>query len=148
MDRITCHSDQTVNENKIGCTQFRSTECEKRMGLCDGCPINERAWSRLALYEDTGLLPEAIVQLKRLIDEKNVIRLPLPLGNFVYAVVKQGDKWRIFTGKSFSICGFFVDTQGIRVLASIADCYSNSKDAMLALAERELAESEGKHDAN
>ena len=58
MDRITNHAPNSTNENKIGCNAFQSEMCRERMGICDGCPVNEAAWARLAAYEDTKLSPE------------------------------------------------------------------------------------------
>ena len=60
MERITNHAPNSTNENKIGCTSFHSDICHERMGTCDGCPVNEAAWTRLAAYEDSGLTPEQV----------------------------------------------------------------------------------------
>ena len=67
MERITNHAPNSANENKIGCTSFRSPMCDKRMGMCDGCPANEAAWERLAAYEDTKLSPENCSSLNGII---------------------------------------------------------------------------------
>lgn len=63
MERITNHAPDSTNENKIGCTSFRFPVCRERMGVCDGCPVNEAAWSRLAAYEDTGLFPGEVAKM-------------------------------------------------------------------------------------
>ena len=77
MEKITNHAPNSANENKIGCTSFRSPMCNKRMGMCDGCPVNEAAWERLAAYEDTGLTPEACTVLNglRFVMQKEMQRL-------------------------------------------------------------------------
>lgn len=60
MERITNHAPNSAHENKIGCTSFRSPMCCERMAMCEGCQVNEDAWTRLAAYEDSGLTPEQV----------------------------------------------------------------------------------------
>ena len=60
MDRITNHAPFSANENKIGCTAFGTHVCCSRLGHCEGCPVNENAWEKLAAYEDTGIPPEIV----------------------------------------------------------------------------------------
>lgn len=142
MERITNYAPDSTNENKVGCTQFHSTECEKRLGLCDGCPINERAWKRLAMYEDTGLLPEVVTEIKRLLEEKRIIRLPIPLGDNAFALVKIADEFKLFSGKDFNVCGLFKNGEGNHVFASLCDCFPNKDDAIRELTRRIQAENE------
>ena len=60
MERITNHAPFSANENKIGCTAFGTYVCCSRLGHCEGCPVNENAWEKLAAYEDTGIPPEIV----------------------------------------------------------------------------------------
>jgi hypothetical protein len=61
MERLTKHSKQTSHENGICCTHFRGPECLEVGGNCAmNCKWEEAAWSRLAAYEDTRLMPEEI----------------------------------------------------------------------------------------
>lgn len=53
MERLTKYSDDTVHENGVCCTHFGSLECYKFAGNCSlGCEWEEKAWSKLAHYED------------------------------------------------------------------------------------------------
>ena len=64
MERLTKHSKQTSNENGICCTHFFGPECLGVGGNCAmNCKWEEAAWSRLAAYEDTGLMPGDIKEL-------------------------------------------------------------------------------------
>ena len=65
MERLTKHSKQTSHENCICCTHFRGPECLGVGGNCAmNCKWEEAAWSRLAAYENTGLMPENVEALK------------------------------------------------------------------------------------
>lgn len=77
MFRITTHAPDSTNENKIGCAAFGSIICDSRIGMCDGCPMNENAWTRLAAYEDSGLTPEQVSALgnQRFRMQEEMIRL-------------------------------------------------------------------------
>lgn len=64
MERLTKHSEETTHENCICCTHFGSMTCFVRNGDCSrGCPWEEAAWSRLAAYEDTGLMPDDVTDM-------------------------------------------------------------------------------------
>lgn len=112
------------------------------MGLCDGCPVNERAWKRLAMYEDTGLLPEYVMKIKRLLEEGRIINLPVPLGDNAFALVKVAEEFKLFSGTGFTVCGLFKDSEGRHVFASLQDCFSGKDDAIQALSKKILAEQE------
>lgn len=77
MERITNHAPLSVNDNKIGCTAFNTSVCFARVGVCDGCPVNENAWAKLAAYEDTGIPPEAVALLanQRFQMQEQILRL-------------------------------------------------------------------------
>ena len=64
MDRLTKYSKETTHENGVCCTHFGGMECFACNGDCSrGCTWEEAAWSRLAAYEDTGLMPGDIKEL-------------------------------------------------------------------------------------
>lgn len=64
MERLTKRG-KTRHENGVCCTHFNGPECRERLGWCiDNCPWEEAAWSKLAAYEDTGLEPREIIELK------------------------------------------------------------------------------------
>ena len=59
MERLTKRSSDTTHENGICCANFLSAECHSVEGdRSAGCEWEETAWSRLAAYEDTDLMPE------------------------------------------------------------------------------------------
>lgn len=64
MERLTKYSEKTTHENDICCTHFGGMECFARNGDCSrGCTWEEAAWSRLAAYEDTGLMPNDVTDM-------------------------------------------------------------------------------------
>lgn len=64
MERLTKYSKETTHENGVCCTHFGGMECFARNGDCSrGCTWEEAAWSRLAAYEDTELMPGDIKEL-------------------------------------------------------------------------------------
>ena len=64
MERLTAHSKQTSHENGICCTHFLGFECLGVGGNCArNCKWEEAAWSRLAAYEDTGLMPNDVTDM-------------------------------------------------------------------------------------
>lgn len=78
MDRLTKYSDDTVHENGVCCTHFGSLECYKYAGNCSlGCEWEEKAWSKLAHYED---LEEA----------GRLMVLPCKVGDTVYQILQKG----------------------------------------------------------
>nr|DAH41122.1 MAG TPA: hypothetical protein [Caudoviricetes sp.] len=65
MDRLTKYSEGTTHENGICCTHFFGPECLGVGGNCAmNCKWEEAAWSRLAAYEDTGLAPLNVNNMK------------------------------------------------------------------------------------
>lgn len=71
MDRLTKYSKQTSNENGICCTHFFGPECLGVGGNCAmNCKWEEAAWSRLAAYEDTGLMPGDVEELIKMATSK------------------------------------------------------------------------------
>lgn len=58
MDRLTQRSISLQGAQKAVCAYFDSSTCWQFAGHCsEGCPYEERAWERLAAYEDTCLEP-------------------------------------------------------------------------------------------
>lgn len=71
MERLTKYSKETTHENGICCTHFGSMTCFARNGDCyRGCTWEEAAWSRLAAYEDTGLMPGNVEELIKMAASK------------------------------------------------------------------------------
>ena len=71
MDRLTKYSKETSHENGVCCTHFGGMECFARNGDCSrGCTWEEAAWSRLAAYEDTGLMPGDVEELIKMAASK------------------------------------------------------------------------------
>ena len=65
MERLTKRSSNTTKGNGVCCTHFRSSECLAVNGNCSAdCNWEEAAWERLAAYEDTGLMPESVEEIK------------------------------------------------------------------------------------
>lgn len=65
MERLTEHSKQTSHENGICCTHFRGPECLEVGGNCAmNCKWEEAAWSRLAAYEDTHMMPADVMSMR------------------------------------------------------------------------------------
>ena len=65
MERLTKHSKQTSHENGICCTHFRGPECLEVGGNCAmNCKWEEAAWSRLAAYEDTHMMPADVTSMR------------------------------------------------------------------------------------
>ena len=71
MERLTKYSEETTHENGVCCTHFGSMTCFARNGDCSrGCTWEEAAWSRLAAYEDTGLMPGDVEELIKMAASK------------------------------------------------------------------------------
>ena len=71
MDRLTKYSEGTTHENGICCTPFFGPECLGVGGNCAmNCKWEEAAWSRLAAYEDTGLMPGDVEELIKMAASK------------------------------------------------------------------------------
>ena len=71
MERLTAHSKETSHENGICCTHFFGPECLEVGGNCAmNCKWEEAAWSRLAAYEDTGLMPGDVEELIKMAASK------------------------------------------------------------------------------
>lgn len=65
MDRLTTYSKETTHENGVCCTHFLGPECIGVGGNCAmNCKWEEAAWSLLAAYEDTGLAPLNVNNMK------------------------------------------------------------------------------------
>jgi hypothetical protein len=65
MDRLTTYSNGTTHENGVCCTHFLGPECIGVGGNCAmNCKWEEAVWSRLAAYEDTGLEPLNVNNMK------------------------------------------------------------------------------------
>ena len=60
----------------VCCTHFEGGDCQAIQGHCaDGCAWEEAAWERLATYEDTGLEPEEVTQIKLAIMGKSLAEI-------------------------------------------------------------------------
>lgn len=60
----------------VCCTHFEGGDCQAIQGHCaDGCAWEEAAWERLAAYEDTGLEPEEVTQIKLAIRGKSLAEI-------------------------------------------------------------------------
>lgn len=60
----------------VCCTHFEGGDCQAIQGHCaDGCAWEEAAWERLAAYEDTGLKPEEVTQIKLAIMGKSLAEI-------------------------------------------------------------------------
>ena len=60
----------------VCCTHFEGGDCQAIQGHCaDGCAWEEAAWERLAAYEDTGLEPEDVTQIKLAIMGKSLAEI-------------------------------------------------------------------------
>ena len=71
MNRLTKRSKETTHENGICCTHFFGPECLRVGGNCAmNCKWEEAAWSRLAAYEDTGLMPGDVEELIKMVASK------------------------------------------------------------------------------
>ena len=71
MDRLTKYSKETSHESGICCTHFFGPECLGVGGNCAmNCKWEEAAWSRLAAYEDTGLMPGDVEELIKMAASK------------------------------------------------------------------------------
>lgn len=71
-----------IGDDMFGDTyQTCSTTCQKQTD-CDDCPIQE-AFARLRQYEDTGLTPEQIMELKERDTAKSPIDIEDNYGFFV-----------------------------------------------------------------
>ena len=65
MNRLTTYSKETTHENGVCCTHFLGPECIGVGGNCAmNCKWEEAAWSLLAAYEDTGLAPLSVNNMK------------------------------------------------------------------------------------
>ena len=65
MERLTKRSPDTTKENGVCCTHFHSPECFMVEGNCSaGCKWEEAAWSRLADYEDTHMMPSDVTSMR------------------------------------------------------------------------------------
>lgn len=65
MERLTKRSYDTTKENCVCCTHFHSPECFIVEGNCSaGCKWEEAAWSRLADYEDTHMMPSDVTSMR------------------------------------------------------------------------------------
>ena len=63
LERLTKRAVSVGGIYKTCCTHFRSDDCWKMEGRCDQCRINDRAWDRLAAYEDSGYSPKRVMEL-------------------------------------------------------------------------------------
>lgn len=59
MDRLT----RRKKTGEVLCA-IPGEECVKYVGICSRCPHEDEAWERLAEYEETGLFPVDVRDLK------------------------------------------------------------------------------------
>lgn len=76
MERLTSREPRISGMPGVCCTHFEGGDCQAIQGLCaDGCAWEEAAWERLAAYEDTGLEPEEVTQIKLAIMGKSLAEI-------------------------------------------------------------------------
>ena len=73
MERLTKKGVSALGIYKTCCVNFRNAECECFGGDCTKCSTNEKVWDRLAAYEDTGLTPEEVNDIKRQINQRDAM---------------------------------------------------------------------------
>jgi hypothetical protein len=94
MERLTKWSERTTHKNGICCTHFNSKECREVFGNCSAnCEWEEKAWSKLAYYEN-------------LEEQGLLLRLPCKVGDTVWCVEEDD-----YCGSLFmAMCGDYVIT--------------------------------------
>lgn len=76
MERLTSREPRISGMPGVCCTHFEGGDCQAIQGHCaDGCAWEEAAWERLAAYEDTGLEPEEVTQIKLAIRGKSLAEI-------------------------------------------------------------------------
>ncbi len=76
MERLTSREPRISGMPGVCCTHFEGGDCQAIQGHCaDGCAWEETAWERLAAYEDTGLEPEEVTQIKLAIMGKSLAEI-------------------------------------------------------------------------
>lgn len=76
MERLTSREPRISGMLGVCCTHFEGGDCQAIQGHCaDGCAWEETAWERLAAYEDTGLEPEEVTQIKLAIMGKSLAEI-------------------------------------------------------------------------
>ena len=76
MERLTSREPRASGMPGVCCTHFEGSDCQAIQGCCaDGCLWEEAAWDRLAAYEDTGLTPEEVTQIKLAIMGKSLAEI-------------------------------------------------------------------------
>ena len=76
MERLTSREPRISGMPGVCCTHFEGGDCQAIQGHCaDGCAWEEAAWERLAAYEDTGLEPEEVTQIKLAIMGKSLAEI-------------------------------------------------------------------------
>lgn len=76
MERLTSREPRASGMPGVCCTHFEGGDCQAIQGHCaDGCAWEEAAWERLAAYEDTGLEPEEVTQVKLAIMGKSLAEI-------------------------------------------------------------------------
>ncbi len=76
MERLTSREPRISGMPGVCCTHFEGGDCQAIQGHCaDGCAWEEAAWERLAAYEDTGLEPEDVTQIKLAIMGKSLAEI-------------------------------------------------------------------------
>ena len=94
MDRLTKYSEGTTHENGICCTHFFGPECLGVGGNCAmNCKWEEAAWSRLAAYEGTGLMPNDVTDMMA------------ANGNAIATIAEQKKALRDLRNELCQLCG-------------------------------------------
>ncbi len=76
MERLTSREPRISGMPGVCCTHFEGGDCQAIQGHCaDGCAWEEAAWERLVAYEDTGLEPEDVTQIKLAIMGKSLAEI-------------------------------------------------------------------------
>lgn len=113
MERLTSREQRVSGIPGVCCAYFEGKDCQAVQGRCDdGCPWEEKAWDRLAAYEDTGLAPEevtalqasnqelkkeALPLLQAKVQDRLVILPPIKIGDIAFFIIKN----RIFEAKVY-----------------------------------------------
>lgn len=123
--RLTRYGN-TTHGNGVCCTHFNSAECAELQGNCSyGCQWEEKAWEKLAHYED-------------LEEQGRLIELPCAVGDTVYDIADKKIRKQIVDGIEYMADGFFIYANEDEWLGRLGDLVFLTK----AEAEAALKESE------
>jgi hypothetical protein len=95
MKRLTKQAISVQGIEKACCVHFGHGVCNSVQGHCENCGYNDDAWEKLAAYEDTGLEPSEIAEMKRwsdggLYEAPTVFGIPLEHIHELVAAEREG----------------------------------------------------------